>query len=187
MKRSAVILVLVLVTACAGMPGHISERKSKSDNSAEIFMEPAFVFRDADSRDGSDLKLALCWRSNMPPNKVVLSAFVDGVHSIPNEKSLHFHIDGETVSCSSTDMIAKKEMDYGCPSYIPAPNVSSKRYVVSFEFLERIISANDVRVELDISRGDWHRVWMNGVFSDDRTGAAKPAFVRFYKRIKAQP
>jgi len=181
MKRLAAVLALLLVTACAGQ---ISETKSTFDidNSRELSMEPTYVFTHADGRSGSDLRLSLFWRSTMPKNELILGAFVSGVHSIPAIKSLHFNIDGQIVSLSSIDTLTNIETKYGSPRFVPPYNVSSNRYVVTFEFIENIITANDVRVRLNLGKK-----YVEGVFSDKTFGAAKRDFVRFYDIIKAQP
>ena len=111
MKRlAAVVLALVLSTACAGQ---ISQTFSTFDNPRELSMEPAYVFRHADGLSGSDLRLSLFWRSTMPKNELILGAFVDGAHSIPSKKSLHFNIDGQIVSLSSIDTLTNIETKYG--------------------------------------------------------------------------
>lgn len=179
-----ILLLPMLLIGCAGvpgMPGHIAEAKSSFDESVELSMEPAFVFRNNDGFSGSDLRLALFWRSTMKPGSMVLEAYVDGAHNFSTGKSLHFNIDGEVVSFISIDQLTDIDFEPGIYSglYIPAKNVSSKRYLISSEFLDMLLKAKDVRVKLEL-----HRSYVEGVFSDATASSAKRAFVKFAEKIK---
>ena len=64
--------------------------------------------------------------------------------------------------------------------YIPPKNVSSKRYLLQQDFIEKILNAKDVRVKLDLSRS-----YVEGIFSDDTMSSAKLAFSDFMKKLNA--
>jgi hypothetical protein len=60
--------------------------------------------------------------------------------------------------------------------------LSSKRYLIGWQFLDRILAAKDVRIKLDLRRS-----YVEGIFSDTTMSAAKPAFIEFAKvRAKYQ-
>jgi hypothetical protein len=179
-----IILLPILFVGCAGipgMPGHITETKSSFDKSVELSMEPAFVFRNNDGFSGSDLRLALFWRSTMKPGDIVLEAYVNGAHNFSTGKSLHFNVDSEIVSFTSIDQLTNIDFEPGVYSgvYIPAKNVSSKRYLITSKFLDRLLKAKDVRVKLDL-----HKTYVEGIFSDTTVSSAKQAFVKFSEKIK---
>lgn len=188
---SRIMLVVVAslsfsLTACAailGAPGHITEKQSTFDNSTQLSMEPAFVFRHADGFSGSDLQLSLFWRSTMQPGQLVLVAYVDGTHNFEQGQSLFFNIDGEIVGFESIDQLTDITFKPGIYDaiYIAGTNVSSKRYLISPSFLEKILNAKDVRVKLNMSR-----TFVEGVFSDNTMSSAKRAFIEFQKKLQAQ-
>lgn len=163
-------LILIAITSfsgCAaipGMPGHINEKRSSFDGSAELSMDPAFVYRNNDGFSGSDLQLALFWRSAMKPEELIIEASVPGAQSIATTNSLHFNINGEIVSFTSIDQLTNIE------------GLSTKRYPITWQFLDRILAAKDVRVRLDLKT-----TFVEGIFSDNSTSAARPAFSKFAK------
>jgi hypothetical protein len=178
------MLLPTLLVGCAGMPGmpgHITESESSFDKSVQLSMEPGMVFRDNDGYSGSDLQLALFWRSTMKPGELILEAYVTGAHNFSNEKSLYFYVGGEVTNFISIDQLTNIVYDpdlYG--GTIPGANVSSKRYLISSDFLDRLLVADDVRVKLDLGR-----TFVEGVFSDTSLGSAKQAFVKFIERVEA--
>jgi hypothetical protein len=179
------MLLPILLVGCAGMPGmpgHITESESSFDKSVQLSMEPGMVFRDNDGYSGSDLQLALFWRSTMKPGELILEAYVTGAHNFSNEKSLNFNVDGEVTSFTSIDQLTNivYDPDLFVGGTITGGNVSSKRYLISSVFLDRLLVADDVRVKLDLGR-----TFVEGVFSDTSLGSAKQAFVKFIKRVEA--
>ena len=178
------ILSLVILSGCSsmpGMPGYISEDQSSFDGSTQLSMEPALVYRDNDGFSGSDLKLSLLWRSAMESDDIVLEAFVDGAHSFARDESLHFNVDGEVVSFKAIDELTNIDYEPGVYStvYVPGGNVSSKRYLVSREFISRILDASNVGVRLDLRSS-----FVEGVFSDTTTSSANKAFKAFMQKVE---
>jgi hypothetical protein len=183
-KLLSVLLLMFLVVGCSsmpGMPGYIEVRKSSFDGSTQLSMEPAFVFRNNDGFSGSDLHLSLLWRSAMNDNDVVLIAQVSGAKSIARGDSLHFNIDGQIESLKSIDELTSIEYEPGVYSavYIPGQNISSKRYVVTKEFIDKILYSSSVKVKLDLSKS-----FVEGIFTDTTTSSAYSAFNDFVKKAK---
>ena len=180
MKKILTLMAVTLPLACAmpGTPGHIYESTSKFDNSKEITMEPAWLY---DSAPG--IKLRLSKSTKMPKDQVVMDAIVAGAHSFARGKSLHFNVDGDIVSFVSIDELTDFETTSGFVGgghYIPPSNWSSKRYLLTMDFLDRIINANRVIVKVDL-----RKTYMEGVFSTDAFTTARPAFREFCEKVRA--
>ena len=177
------IVIVTLLNSCASTPdispGYTREGRSTIDDSVELRMEPAYVFRRAGGLSGSDLMLALFWRTSMPPSMTFVTAYVDGKHEIPRHKSLHFYVDDEIVSYSSFDTETDIKTEYDSSRVFPRYLVSSMRYVLSLLLIEKIIAAKNVKVRLDLDNS-----YVEGVFSDNTPTAAKPAFAKFYERLR---
>lgn len=186
MKKSHFHTILMLsmslmLSACAAMPGGITERTSSFDGSSELSMKPAFIYRNTGGFSGSDLEASLHWRSSMPRDSLVLTMYINGIDSIPSRNSLRFNVDGDMHEFSSIDTFTEFSSEYG--SYtswatVPPSSSSFKRYIVSEEFINKIISADSVFVRLDVGT----RGYVEGVFSDNTISAAKPAFTMFMER-----
>lgn len=170
---------VLLMTACAtmpGMPGFISESTSEFDGSKQIKMEPAWLYN-------SLIKLALFKNTKIDINDVVLTVVVKGTHSFSEGESLHFNIDGDIVSFKSIDLLTDINTSSGFVGsgiYIPPSNWSSKDYLVSKHFIQRLINAERVVVKVDLRKS-----FVEGVFSSDAPTTARPAFREFYERIGA--
>lgn len=187
-KFMSACLLMLIITGCSsypdmkGMPGYINEQTSSFDNAVELFMEPAYVYSNADGRSGySGMSMSLFWKSTNPDN-VVLEAYVDGARTISTGESLFFLIDGERVGLRSIDSLTNIETDAGnMGAAIPPSNISSKRYLLRLQFLERILVAKDVRVKLTLRRS-----YVEGVFPDPKKAGAtvRQAFTDFLERIK---
>ncbi len=176
-------LAFCALTGCSsmpGMPGNIKESTSTFDNSIELSMQPAFVFRTNDGFSGSDLRLALFWRSSMRPGDLVVEVYVRGAESFSTGKSLHFNVDGQIISYASIDELTDIQFKPGSYRgvYIPATNISSKRYLINRQFLDRLLSAHDVRVRLDLRKS-----FVEGIFSDDTPSSARRAFKEFSEKL----
>ena len=143
-------------------------------------MEPALVYRSNDGFSGSDLQMSLLWRSAMN-NNVVLIAQVSGAKSIARGDSLHFNIDGKIESIKSIDELTSIDYEPGVYSaaYIPGRNISSKRYIVNKEFIDKILKSSSVKVKLDLSKS-----FVEGAFTDTTASSAYGAFIGFVKEAK---
>ena len=137
-------------------------------------MEPAWLYN-------SPIKLALFKNTNMPDSAVVLVAVVKGAHNFARGKNLHFNIDGEIVSFSSIDDFTDIETKSGFISssaYIPPSNWSSKRYIITKDFIKLLNISNEVWVKINLSKE-----FVEGRFSSDAPTTVRPAFREFYKKI----
>ena len=172
-----VSLIVLILDGCAtpGMPGYISDSVSNFDGSMQINMEPAWLYN-------SPIKLALFKNSKMPDSTIVLIAVVKGAHSFSGGQSLHFNIDGKLESFSAIDNLTDIETEsgfYGSGIYIPASNWSSKRYLITKDFLNRLIKAGDVWVKIEL-----RKEFVEGRFSSDAPTTARPSFKDFYNKIE---
>lgn len=171
-------LIVLLMAGCAslpGMPGYIEIKKSSFDGSTHVSMEPALVYRGSNGFSGSDIKFSLLWSSSMS-DEVVLFAQVAGAKSINTGKSLFLDIDGEVVGLKTLDSLTNIETKSGVAgaAYVPASNVSFKRYSVTKEFIQRLLDAKLVKVKLELSDG-----YHEGIFTDTTTSSAFNAFKDF--------
>lgn len=165
-------LVALLFFASISASGQVREQESTFDGHTELyFKHPRFVYESEKTFAGYSMLLSLFWRSDMEPGKLVLEAFTLGTSSVRTDLSLHFNIDGQVVSFSSFD----EETTF---SYLVDLPMSSKRFHIDRAFLDRIMSAKDVRVRLDLDRG-----YVEGVFHEDRVSSAKRAFREFIARM----
>ena len=178
MRGILLCLLSFILVGCAalGMPGAISERVSGFDNTTEISMEPAWLIGGSGA-----IKLGLYKTSKMNEYQVVLVAVVMGTYNFGNKDSLQFNIDGETLSLDSTDLLTNietKEGSYNSAAYLPAYNESSKRYWVKKDFIKRLLDAKKVWVKVNLSSD-----YVDGEFSKDSPGAARPAFRKFFEKV----
>ncbi len=176
-----ILSMSIILSACAAMPGGITERTSSFDGSSEISMKPAFIYRSTGGFSGSDLEASLHWRSSMPRDSLVLTMYINDIESIPSRNSLRFNVDGEIHEFSSIDTFTEFSHEYS--SYtswatVPPSSSSFKRYIVSEDFINKILSSDNVFVRLDVGA----RGYVEGVFSDNTMSAARPAFTRFMER-----
>ena len=176
MKKTVLLFMLVLMVGCAGMPGmpgSIEEQVSQFDGSREIKMRPAWV-----GRNPSIIKFGLHRTSKMPENEIALTVLIKGANLISRGESLQFNIDGEVVSMTSVDDFTDIETTSGHSDIVLASNWSSKRYVITKEFIDKLLAANRVAVKVELSKS-----YAEGLFSDDFPVAARPAFREFRKRV----
>ena len=178
MKRLGILILLIGLVGCAGsllpVPGDIIETTSKFDGSRQISIEPAWV--------GNSIKLTLFKNTKMPVNDIILTVVVRGARLFAKGNSLHFNVDGKIVSFKSIDRLTDIKTSSGFAGggyYIPPSNWSSKAYVVGKSFIKRIIAANRVVVKIDLTK-----TYVEGVFSKDGYTRARPAFKKFYARLK---
>ncbi|MDH4026785.1 MAG: hypothetical protein OEU57_15380 [Desulfuromonadales bacterium] len=169
------ILSVVTLASCGTQsPGHITQTTSSFDGSKQLIMEPAWLY-------SSIIKLALFKSSKMPNEKLILTAVVRGSHIFDDDPSLHFNIDGETLSLSSVDRLRDIDTSEGFTGsgfYVAPSNWSSKDYLVDVSFLEKIITAEDVYVTVELTD-----FYAEGIFSSDAPITARQAFKDFLKQI----
>jgi len=177
MKKNIIIWLLFLIlTGCVSsstIPGSISENISNYDGTKELSIEPAWLY-------DSSIKLGLLKNTKMEKDDIVLIAVVKGTHLINSGESLHIRIDKKFFNFSSIDSMTDIKMTEGAYSgiYIPPSNWSSKRYIITKAFLEKLINANDAWVKIELSK-----TYVEGRFSSDALTTARPAFKKFYEKI----
>ncbi len=177
MKKNIFLSIIILFT-CAGMPGmpgHITESTSKFDNSKQLTMEPAWV------GDGP-IKFSLFKSTKMPKDTLILEAIIKGIESISQGNSLHFNVDGTIYDFKSIDDLTDFEVEegwYRSTIYVPPASWSSKRYIIDTKFLNLINSAKNVIVKLNLKNE-----FVESEFSKDNPTAARPAFKKFYEKMK---
>ena len=173
-----VLLLLFLASACAtvdelasmpGAPGTISEGRSEFDGARELYMEPAWT-------DGN-VKLSLRWRSTMAGETAIMVATVKGAHNISDGKSLKFNIDGQVTALQAIDPVTEiQTQSWG--HHLSPTNWSSREYIVTRAFIDRLLDGNRVVARVDMLRG-----YAEGVFSEDLPTMARPAFRTFYGMV----
>ena len=183
-KRVAIGFVLALsalhsAALADGLPGKIKTRTSKYDQAVELSMEPAWV------GSMSPLKMGLFWRSSMPENDLLLTVVVKGAHSFGDGEPLHFKVDGEFHHFSAVDVVTdiKATEGFYAPGFpvISGSNWSSKRFVVTREFVDSILKAKSVVVRVDLATE-----YVEAVFSKDGPTTARPAFRKFVAKLTGE-
>lgn len=171
------ILVIGLFYGCAtipGGPGDVSESVSHFDNTKQLSMEPAWLY-------DSKIKLSLFKTTKMDDNLVVMYVFVEGSRIFSRGKSLKFNVDGKIYAFKSIDDLTDINTSPGIYNnivYIPPYNWSSKRYIVTKDFIKRLIDARRVWVRVELSKE-----FVEGEFSSDAFTTARPAFRKFYRSM----
>ena len=177
--KNLLLLSIILLSSwgcmnAPGMPGYIYISESKFDNTKQIEIEPAWLWN-------SEIKLSLMKNSKMEEDEIILTAIVKGAHLISKDKSIHFNIDGEKISFKSIDNFTDIETSpglYNSVASIPASNWSSKRYLVTKDFITKIVDANKVWVRIDLDK-----TYIEGEFSKDAPTTAKKPFKSFMDSI----
>jgi hypothetical protein len=168
-------LSVVILTSCGPLsPGLITQTTSSFDGSEQLIMEPAWLYN-------STIKLALFKSSKMPKDKLILTAVVRGSHIFNDDPSLHFFIDDELSSLSSIDRlrdINSPDNFTGSGFYVAPSNWSSKDYLVEISFIEKIVTAKNVYVRVELKN-----TYTDGIFSSDAPITARQPFRDFLGQI----
>lgn len=182
MKKTLCVIISIaicsLFVGCvtADMPGGISMRTSEFDGTRELTMKPGWI------KTGWSpvIQLGLFWNSKMEDN-VVLVAMVPAAKNFTSGRSLHIKIDGEIYNLESIDTQTNIKTDPGYYSemYVKyAQNYSSKRYIVSKEFIAKMINAKKCLIKLDLMDG-----YLEGDFSFDQSTYARPSFRKYMEKL----
>ena len=156
----------LLFLSCITLPGQTLHSVSKFDGSKQIIMEPAWL-------PYSPIKLALFKNTKMKPDEVLLTVVVRGVRSFSRGESLRFNVDGEIVDFKSIDVLTEFKSYHNSRLYW-----SSKEYLIDAVFIKKIIEAKRVVVKVNLNKE-----YVEGVFSQDGIGLARPVFRKFYAQI----
>ena len=118
-------------------------------------------------------------------NKASLELNIGGTHSIQSGKSLHLNIDGKFTDLSTLEKLTDIETKPGYYSsgihagmsfYLPPHNVSSKRYLVDIDLLERMEKANNLIMRVDLARDYIDAVCTNEKSSGSEFPAASTSY-----------
>jgi hypothetical protein len=170
------ILLMLLMIGCAstpGAPGYVTVSSSNFDSSTQVSMEPAWLWN-------SPIKLELFWNTKMPDSQLVISALIQGLETFSDGESLQFNIDGEIVGFTSIDEYTEYETVSGYAGggiYVPPASFSYKRYIVDLDFINHLISAEEVIVRVSLEAS-----YAEGNFSSDAPTTARPAFRKFISK-----
>ena len=87
-------------------------------------------------------------------NEFVIKARVTGTENIGDNESLHFNVDGEIFSFSTTMAVTNFEKAFPQNHILNKYSVSTKKYLVPISFLEKVSTAQKVvaKIDHDISR-----------------------------------
>lgn len=99
-------------------------------------------------------------------NIVILTLKVTGYHSIADGSSLHFNIDGEIINLKTMDNTTAIEEVYHSiyqPGYVgrdiyipsvysPAVQASTKRYVITDTFVDKVANSKKAVIKVDLAR-----------------------------------
>jgi hypothetical protein len=153
---SFLLIVLAGCAAIPGIPGHISESTSKTDNTRQMVLEPAWC---------GGFKLGLFKSSNMPDTLMILSAYIKGVESV---REAAINVDGQYYTLSRLDDFTDHDDIW-----------SFNRFAVSKNLLGDMINGREVWVKITLDNK-----FVEGEFSSDKPQAARPAFRNFYAKLK---
>jgi len=176
-----------LVSGCATSSlcstGCVSEHESTFNGEREVLMTPGFVYRSNEGISGSDLRLGAYWSSSLNGSDVILIVLPHKDAPPVTGAKLSVNVNGNIKAYSAV----KKE---NIPNFNPSthsdtyfnPNVVSQMnvqyFVITEEFLNSMLDAQDVRVRIDLAN-----TYLEGVFSHSSGAAAKSGFIEFSKNI----
>lgn len=160
------IIVLILFSGCASIPGGPGSVTSRwIDSESTLLMRPAWVCTEGYGECA--MQFSLFRNSSMPADEASLYVLVWNAYQIKTGPSLHFRVDGEFIN-----LVADEGKD---KFYVPPAGWSYMRYPVDMELLSKLVTAENVRVRLDLSNGES----FTGVFSRDKAFLARPGFRKF--------
>ncbi len=180
MKRLSVGLIaaFLLFSGCAHslpMPGDITITKSEFDGTTKVSMEPALVCIPEES--SCLIKLSLMHDSTMANDQAIMKVIVRGVEPFSNtDEAVKFNIDGEILGLPSID--AHSSLDLEASGSGSAYQWTSQRYMVDKRFIEKLLRGKRVVIRVDLQRSH-----VEGIFSENKSYRARPAFKKFYKKV----
>lgn len=184
LKRVLPMLVLFLLSGCAGPPATIREAVSSFDGATETAMEPSYICSPKSGQPCS-IRLGLFKRSTMAPDSVILFVVVDSSDPIAEGESLLFRVNDSVSAFSTIDRKTRYAIGKGPHTtgteFCGSANCSVKRYLVSRDFLKSVTDAREVSMRVLLKKG-----YMGGLLVDGGPGLALPRFREFYARVFGQ-
>lgn len=141
----------------------------KVDGTVDIVNNPASkvtTIACSPSWPGSftDIKLGLSWQSDWPKDEFIMTAKVFSTRNIDSGESLQFQIDRKKYTLATVDGLTDADFP------------ESRQYRVNRAFVEKIVKAKKVRVNVLHSDG-----FSDSSFSSRLPASALPAFENFLK------
>jgi len=182
MRKPFLLALLLLAAGCAAAPERLQESISPFDGAREISLEPSLVCQEK-STETCFIRLGLFKRSTMRPDSVILVVVVNGTKPIAGGKSLHFNVDGEVSAFESIDRktrygIGKGPHTSGTELCGPSGSCSARRYLVTRDFLKKLMQADKTAVRVDLAGG-----YLGGVLLKGSATPVLSDFRQFYERV----
>src|SRR5690606_9701453 len=144
MKLVTAIITTLLLSACTAMPNNISASESSFDGSTQYRMEPGIVY-------GDNFSMGVNWNTKMGDRLIFNVERRNVIMNIDSRDALLFNIDGEVVALSSPDLHTEFDSHVGSDGI--AHRKSSKRFYGSISLLDRLLSADSVKVKVHLDMG----------------------------------
>ncbi|MBR9866957.1 MAG: hypothetical protein GYB20_07735 [Oceanospirillales bacterium] len=187
-KLILLITFFISISGCASTPcatGCVSEYTSTFDGTEELSMSPSYVYRSNKGVSGSDMRIGLYWSSSLPDDNIVLIVLPHKDKPVSTGTTINFNVSGKFDSFTSVtkDQIANLNPSTEAKTYFH-PNVIKQMnvlyYVVEKDFIREILSAQDVRIRIDLENS-----YLEGVFSYNGRIGAKQDFINYMSRLKS--
>jgi len=154
---TAVIVVAVL-SSCAGTATMVDDIYSVSEKGESPFDGTKWI--SVKNIWCDPITFDLYQESNMAQeNLILLDLNIGGAHLIKSGESLHLNINGKIHNLKTVDRVNSIETKPGIYSfgrdlnvYIPAYNVTSRRYLISVNLLDSMIDSNHFVMRIDLEK-----------------------------------
>jgi hypothetical protein len=152
------ILMCILLTGCASMPGYVSTYESKTDGTKHIDVAPGFIKMGFTS----DIKLGLSWSSEMKPGDIFLVTATTS--PVDPRNGLTINIDGVKATYSAIDTFSDLEQGF-----------FRKRFPLKLELIRAMVAGKTVYIKVSYIG----QTYGEGEFSFEQISYAKNAFKDF--------
>lgn len=173
--RYLILLLVLALVGCSTMPNNVTRTVSSFDGTVEYVMQPGVIFHDEGAFSSGTFQLGLFWRSDMG-ERIQIIARVP-MH-IVNIDGLHINIDGDVVSLRSGKVFTDHDVT---PAQHMTFTESERMFAADLGLIRRMISAESVKVRLDISSG-----YLEGDFKISKPTAAIRGFPAALEAIDAE-
>ena len=161
MKKSALMLVLLVLTGCTAMDklagmGVVSQQTSAFDNSTVIDVSPNSLY-DPNSAWGTPIQLGAIWSSAMP-NEVGLvlsysSNISNGSSAYLSLTALDINIDGNISSYKANESTSLNSSGYNTVSTTIYTS-SKNTIVIPYEVLQKMVASKNCRLRIHTGQGN---------------------------------